>query len=150
MRFFACVLAALALAAASVGAAGHDHRAGDLRIMHPWARATNGDVTAVYMKIMNNGPTADRLLRVTTDFGQAAFHETKEDGGVTKMRPVDSVTIPAKKEISFQPGGLHIMLMGLKRPLAEGFGVPMTLVFEKAGEVHIDVLVQKSGAKSNH
>ncbi|MFO0996896.1 MAG: copper chaperone PCu(A)C [Alphaproteobacteria bacterium] len=150
MRLIAYLVAAIVLAAISGPAGAHDHRAGDLRITHPWTRATNGDVTAVYMKIMNTGSTPDRLLRATTEVGEATIHESKTESGVAKMRPVESVAIPARKEVSFQPGGLHIMLMGLKQPLTEGFGIPMTLVFEKAGEVHIDAMVQKAGAKPMH
>ena len=148
MRCITRLTIAFIFAAAAGGAIAHDYHAGDIRITHPWARATTTEVTAVYLKIANKGVEADRLLRVMTDIGRAEIHESKTEGGVAKMRHVDALVIPSKREVSLQPGGMHIMFMDLKKPLTEGFGIPMTLVFEKAGEVHIDVLVQKAGAKS--
>ena len=148
MRPIAYLTVALTFAHLAGGAIAQDSRVGGIQIVHPWARATTTDVTAVYFTIVNPAPQPDRLLKATTDIGRASIHEMKEEGGVAKMRSIDSLAIPAKTEVSIQPGGLHVMLTNLKQPLVEGSGFPMTLVFEAAGEVRIDVQVRKAGSKS--
>jgi periplasmic copper chaperone A len=123
----------------------HGITKGDLRVDHPWARATTMDRTAVYMTLANKG-AADKLLSVETPIAATAeVHETIQEKGVAKMRPAGALEIPAKKSISLQPGGRHIMLAGLKRKLAEGDTFPMTLVFETMGKVEIQVVVTKGG-----
>ncbi|MBM3542069.1 MAG: copper chaperone PCu(A)C [Alphaproteobacteria bacterium] len=140
-------LAALSiLAVPSLGLA-HDFAYGDLRIQHPWARATTIDRSAGYMAIANSGATADVLLSAESEMaGRIELHMTKTEGGVAKMIPLERVEIPAKKTISFQPGGMHLMFMGLKRKLAAHEVVPVTLVFERAGRVGVQFVVQKSAA----
>jgi hypothetical protein len=66
-------------------------------------------------------------------------------GMVMKMRPVTGVDIPAGQPVSLAPGGLHIMLMGLKKPLKAGEKFPLTLTFDKAGTRTVDVAVEKVG-----
>jgi copper(I)-binding protein len=63
-----------------------------------------------------------------------------------RMREVDSVDLPAGKKIVFEPGGYHIMLLGLKKKLVEGERFPLTLEFEKAGKITVDIAVDKPGA----
>jgi copper(I)-binding protein len=147
MRPIAYLTVALAFAQLAGGAIAQDSRASGIQIMHPWARATTTDATAVYFTIVNTAAKPDRLLKATTDIGRTSIHEMKEEGGIAKMRSLDSLAIPAKTEVSIQPGGFHLMLTNLRQPLAEGSGFPMTLVFETAGEVHIDVQVRKAGSK---
>ena len=148
MRSIFYLTVALAFVHLAGGATAQESRAGSIQIMHPWARATTTDATAVYVTIVNTTAKPDRLLKATADIGHASIHEMKEESGVARMRSVDSLVIPEKTEVSIQPGGLHLMLTNLKQPLAEGSGFPMTLVFETAGEVRIDVQVRKAGSKS--
>ena len=68
-------------------------------------------------------------------------------GMVMKMRPIAGLDIPAGQSVSLQPGGEHIMLMGLHQPLREGQSFPLTLDFEKAGPRTVSVTVEKVGAK---
>lgn len=136
---------ALSLVLGFVPAQGHEIAAGDLVVEHPWARATvavqkNG---AAYMTIRNRGHEPERLLAVRTGEAQAAeFHGTTVTAeGVAQMRPAGGVEVPSGGEAKLAPGGVHVMLGGLKRPLYEGVSFPMTLVFERAGEVDIEVEV---------
>jgi copper(I)-binding protein len=72
------------------------------------------------------------------------------DGNVMKMREVDGVDLPPNSKVAMQPGdGYHIMLMGLKKPLAAGDKFPMTLRFEKAGKVDVSVKVEDQAAAQN-
>lgn len=121
---------------------------GDLHIMQPWARATigAGKTGAVYLTLGNHGP-ADRLIAVQTPVAKkAALHGHQEQDGVMKMRPVAAVEVPAGGHAELAPGGLHVMLMGLEAPLVEGDSFPLTLVFEKAGSVEVQVTVQSATA----
>jgi copper(I)-binding protein len=76
----------------------------------------------------------------------AELHTHLNDNGVMKMRQIPDIPVEAGATVKLQPGGLHIMLMDLKQPLKEGDKIPMTLRFEKAGEVKVDVHVDKVGA----
>jgi copper(I)-binding protein len=63
------------------------------------------------------------------------------------MRPVEAIEIPAGQTVTLQPGGFHLMLIGLKEPLIQGQAVPVTLRFERAGEVPVMLAVQPAGAR---
>lgn len=142
-------LFALALLAACASAHAHDYTVGELKIAHPWARATPGAIQngAAYMMLTNTGKQADRLVSASTDVaGVAELHTHLHEDGVMKMRQVNDVPLAAGSTVKLQPGGLHIMLIKLKQPLKEGDKVPLTLRFEKAGEVKVDVQVDKVGA----
>lgn len=114
----------------------------DIKIMEPVARASlpNG---AVYMRLVNKGHTADRLLGVETDVAAAAeLHETSMDeNDVMRMVPVDAVEVPARGSAVLEPGGIHVMLMNLHRELATGDTFELTLTFEQSGPQTIEVEV---------
>ncbi len=123
----------------------HDVKVGDLVIMEPWARATIGQVKtgAVYLTVNNHGAAGDRLLAVSTPVAAMAhLHSNIVDAGVMKMRPVEAIDIEAKGSTTLEPGGVHVMLMGVRNPLEEGDVFPMTLTFETAGSVDVEVHVQ--------
>ncbi len=124
-----------------------EYKAGAITIDHPWARASIGDATnsAAYMKIENSGDAPDRLLAVKTDAaGHAMLHESRMEMGVMKMVHLpNGIEIPAHGAAELKPLGLHVMLMGLKKPLKDGDTLPLTLAFEKAGEVPITAKVGK-------
>jgi len=132
-------------------APAHDYRFGDLEIIHPWARATaalarNG---AVYLSLANHGEIADRLLGAETPVARKArLHGHLIEGGIVKMRPVEAVEVAPGGPVVLEPGGFHIMLMGLKAPLEAGAAFPLTLRFEKAGAVAIEVRVERAGART--
>ena len=68
------------------------------------------------------------------------------DSGVMQMREVPAIDLPPGKPVTLKPGGLHIMMMGLKHPLQPGQSVPLTLHFEKSGTREVSAAVGKVGA----
>jgi periplasmic copper chaperone A len=128
----------------------HGYKAGTLEISHPWSRETPPSATTGvgYLSIHNSGTDADRLVSIETAAAQKVeVHESTVENGVAKMRPVGPLEIPAGGDVTLKPGGLHLMMVGLKEGLAEGERVPATLVFEKAGRVDIEFEVDSMGAK---
>jgi hypothetical protein len=135
-----CLVAGLAVA--------HEFKAGDLTIVHPWAPISRGGTKtgAVYLTIVNDGKNADRLLSASSPLaGSVEIHTHIHDADVMRMRRLDGVDAPPGSTIEFKPGGLHIMLLGLKQPLKDGDMFPMTLVFERAGSVPVAVMVADTG-----
>ena len=138
--------AALAVAAViATTAFAHEFKLGDLMVDHPWARASIGKAKAgaAYLTIVNGGSEPDRLIAVETPAAKRAeLHTHIMENGVMKMRPLTAVEVAPGEPTVFQPGGLHVMLMGLKAPLAEGETFPLTLSFEKAGKIEITVKIE--------
>ena len=142
---FALLVLAAALPAAAIA---DDVTSGTITIDHPWVRASIGKAsnTAAYMKIENAGDAADRLLAVKTDAADTVMlHESRMEMGVMKMVHLpNGIDVPAHGSAELKPLGLHVMLMGLKEPLKVGETLPLTLVFEKAGEVPVKASVGKA------
>ena len=146
-RVFAVVIAVLLGLAGS--ALASEFTAGDITVRDPWSRATVGAATngVVYMTIVNRGDAADRLLAASAAVaGMASLHESTVDGGVMKMRPVTAIAVGPGETVVLKPGGLHIMLMNVARPLREGEMFPADLTFERAGTIRVQVTVGKAGA----
>jgi copper(I)-binding protein len=143
------VLAA-ALALIASPASAQDYKLGPLEIAHAWTRATPPTAQAGggFLTITNKGTTPDRLVAVRSAASdKAEIHEMKMDGNVMRMRELDKgLEIAPGSTVELKPGGYHIMLMGLKAPLAKGTKVPVTLVFEKAGSVDVELAVEAMGA----
>jgi copper(I)-binding protein len=138
------LVSGLALAGGALAAQAHSYKLGDIDIGHPYARATApGQPTGgAYLRLENRG-APDRLVSVTADVSRSVeLHEMKMEGDVMRMRQIEAIDVPANKAVILQPGGTHIMLVGLKSPLKAGDRFPMTLKFEKAGEVKVDVSVE--------
>lgn len=136
------VFAALMLTAT---AQAHDYKLGYLTIEHPWARASIGAAKAgaAYFEVTNDGKGSDLLISVSSPVAEhAKLHTHMVEGGVAKMRPVEAIEVNPGAPAILEPGGLHVMLMGLKAPLKEGEMFPLTLTFEHAGTVTVDVIVQ--------
>ena len=118
-------------------------------IDHPWARATpaGAKTGAAYMTLINNGDSGDRLLAAKTPVADSVqFHSVSEENGVSRMREMRAVEVPPGGKVTFSPGGMHIMVVGLKQPLKEGQTFPLSLTFEKAGKVEVTVFIAKVGA----
>ena len=127
--------------------------AADLTVENPWARETIAAVpnSAGYMTIKNGGDVPDRLVKAASDVAaKAELHTMAMAGDVAKMRPVDGVDVPAHGKADLAPGGFHVMLIGLKQPLKEGTTFPLTLTFEKAGEVAVEVAVEDIAHGGGH
>jgi copper(I)-binding protein len=126
-----------------------DYHAGSLDISAPWSRATpqGASIGAGYVTIKNTGTTPDRLVGGSSD-ASAKFevHEMSMDGGVMKMRPIQGgLEIKPGQTVELKPQGLHIMFVGLKKPLKQGDHIKATLEFEKAGKVEVDFDVTGMG-----
>ena len=115
-----------------------------------WARATPGGATigAAYLEIAASDATGDKLTAVSSPVaGRAEVHTHAEVDGVMKMRRLEAIDIPAGMAHVLAPGGDHIMLFDLKRPLMQGESFPLTLSFEKAGEIKLEAKVLWFSAK---
>jgi len=124
----------------------HDFTSGTLVIGHPWARETARGQSAGggFMTIANKGKVADRLTGGSSEIAaQVQIHTMSMDGGVMRMRRLkDGAAIPAGGSLALKPGGIHIMFMGLKRPLKQGEMIPVTLDFARAGKVKVAFKVE--------
>jgi periplasmic copper chaperone A len=138
----------LALVASFVFAAGTaSAQTGQLEIGNAWARATPGkaETGAAYLTIQS--PAADKLVAASSPVAKKAeLHTMSMSGMVMKMRPIASIDISPGQPVTLAPGGMHIMLVGLAKPLKAGQTFPLTLTFEKAGARTVNVAVEKIGA----
>jgi len=143
---------ALAFLALLLGAPAfaQDYRLGALEIAQPWTRATPPTAPSGggFLTITNKGATADRLIAVRSPVSnKVEIHEMKMDGNVMRMRALDKgLEIPPGATVELKPGGFHIMFMELKAPFARDTKVPVTLVFEKAGSIDVELRVAAMGA----
>ena len=113
----------------------------------PWSRATAGQNGAVFMSL--GCIAGDTLLKAESDVAERVeLHTHIQEGDTFRMREVDSIEVPAGKQVELKPGGLHLMLMGLKKELEKGQSFEVTLHFKKAGTQKITVPVKSAGAKS--
>ena len=145
------ILLPLALAVlCSATALASDYKVGALEIGQPWARATPPSAPAGggFLKITNTGSAPDRLVSVSSPAADLVqVHEMKMDGSIMRMREVEKgLEIPAGGSVILAPGGYHLMMMGLKAPFKQGASVPVTLVFEKAGKIDVELAVEAMGA----
>jgi copper(I)-binding protein len=138
--FAAALVAALCFATAALAQS-------PIQVTGAWARSTppGAKSAAAYLTVVNTGKDADRLVAASTPVaGTAEMHRTSNDNGVMKMRPAGPVDVKPGAPVVLSPGGLHVMMTDLKAPLADGQDFPLTLVFEKAGQVQVSVHVQKT------
>lgn len=135
------VLAALAVA---LPLAAH----GEVTVSDPWARASvlASRPAAAYLTLVSDGD--DQLIEASSPVAaEIMVHSTEmDDAGLSRMRHVKTVDLPAGEAVTFAPGGMHLMLTGLSRKLAEGTTFPLTLRFETAEEITVDVPVLGAGA----
>lgn len=123
----------------------------DVKIENAWVRATvgAGKVSAGYGTIINTGDNADALIGISTPLSMMAdLHESKEENGMMTMDPVDALAIPAQSRIELKPGGYHIMIMDLSRPLKVGETIDLKFAFKKQGDVTVKAKVLPLSAKA--
>ena len=131
----------------------HSHEKGEIQVRHPWSRATppGAKVAVGYLEIRNNGSQPDRLLAATTPAAKRVeMHITEHAGEVAKMRQLRAFEIPARERLALSPGGAHLMLVDIVEPLKKGQRFPMTLRFERAGELEVQFEVQELGSRHPH
>ena len=113
----------------------------------PWARATAAKAMAggAFMTITSVG--ADRVTKIESPVAaNVALHQTVEEAGVMKMKPVPALVLIAGKSVTLKPGGYHVMLMGLKAPLKQGEHFPITVFFANSPPVTVEVQIAAPGA----
>jgi copper(I)-binding protein len=141
-RFAAAALAAFFALPAAIGAA-HEH---GVVIRDAYARATapGAGASAAYMTIENHAAAPNRLLSASADVSaRVELHEHILDNGVAKMREVaGGIVAPANGVVVLEPGGLHVMFLGLNRQLTPGERIPVTLTFETGGPEVVEVEVR--------
>jgi len=125
-------------------------KAGDVSVEQPWARASAGRGAngAAYVTLTNQGQAPDKLIAASSPIAsRAELHAHSMEGGVMKMRPVDGIEIAPGGQAVLQPGGMHIMLIGVHDPMEQGTTFSLTLTFEHGGAATIDVPVAAAGAQ---
>lgn len=153
MSFTKTLLAATLSLVPTFAMAGSDA----IKVMDPYARSSSPSAKsgAIFLELMNEGAD-DRLIAASTPIARTTqLHTHQEDAnGVMKMLHVEEgFTLPAGGTLMLKRGGKHVMLMGLTAPLENGATVPLTLTFEKAGEITVEVVVdrdRKPGHKHDH
>jgi periplasmic copper chaperone A len=138
-------IAILAAALAGVVAVAACGTPGRPTVSDAWVRATaaGADSSAAYLVITNPGP-ADALVRASSTSADAVtLHQTTTDpSGMTEMGTLDVIGVPAGGTVKLEPGGLHLMIMGLHEPLVAGASVEIDLVFEHAGTVVVQAAIR--------
>jgi copper(I)-binding protein len=113
------------------------------RVEAAWARPTVAGQSGGggFLKI-TGGSANDRLISASAGVSKVVeLHTMEMDGNVMRMRQIDAIDIPAGGTVELKPGGRHVMFMGLTQTLKAGERFPLTLRFEKAGEVKVDVQI---------
>lgn len=144
---FRPIVIGILLSVACLGVTGSaqadDYKIGSLAILHPWARPSTGKTGAAYFTIENSGKADDALISVETDVAaRAEIHTMTMEDMVMRMRKLDRLSLPGGETAKVAPGGLHVMLIGLKAPLKIGDRFPLRLTFGKAGSIEVSVLVE--------
>ena len=147
MRLQSLIAAVLLCAAPIFAAPAFAHQG--VHIENPYARTSGGigGTGGIFLEIMNHADTDDRLIGVASDVAERVeMHtSTASEGGVMSMSAVpEGFPVAALQSHALKRGGDHIMLMGLHQKLKNGDVIHLTLTFEKAGEVKVDVPVDNA------
>ena len=145
-----CAFAAALIVVGAAPAIAADYDAGSIHISQPWARATPKGASsgAAYMTITNNGNTPDKVSCASSEASaRCEIHTMTMDNGVMKMRPVEGgLEVAPGVTVTLKPSGLHVMLVDLKHPLEPGKTAEVTLQFEKAGTLKVELPIAPIGA----
>lgn len=120
-----------------------------LVVQDAWIRATPGvDIAAAYLTLRNTSATAVTVTGVQSPIaGHAMIHETKVEGGQSKMRPHEQLVLAPGATVKLEPGGLHVMLHDLQQPLTVGQQVPLVIVLAGGGTLQVTAVVRPLGAE---
>lgn len=134
-----CLFVLLAAAFLAVPAAGHSHKRNGLEIVHPWTPASvkGSNSARIFMTLKNGSGQSDRLVSASTPRAEKVELNAAGKGRATFVVRKD-------EELSLYGDGPSLVLVGLKRPLSAYDDFKMTLVFEKAGAIAIDVMVEEA------
>ena len=132
--------------------AAQNAQVGQIKIESAYTRATvpGQKVAGGFMKIIDQG-AADQLISASSPVAdEVQLHTMSMEGNTMQMRQVKVIDVPAAGTVELKPGGLHLMLIGIKTPLKAGDLIPVKLKFAKAGEVEVKLPVQPMGHKGAH
>ena len=138
IRLFAAVAAFFLLTPISAPTPAHDDHVHLVKVTKAWSRPTGQRTMSgvIYLTITNTGKEADTLTGIHSPAAEMTMlHETVRRGEMASMNHIEELVIPAGKTVTFEPGGHHIMLMRLEKPIASGDLVPVTLTFSKSGKM---------------
>jgi len=108
----------------------------DINIENPWIRASSGPNAALFMTLVNTSDKSEKLKGAQIDVcAHTELHTHVEEKGVFRMREVETIEIPASGQTELKPGGHHVMLMKIHRPLKEGDEIPVTLSFDGGASI---------------
>lgn len=151
MNFRLIVLLGALIGSPSVFA--HEYKLGPLEIGHPYARPTppGAKTGAAYLSVTNRGKAADRLVQASSSVAASVdLHSMRMEGNIMRMRPEKAIEVPAGGTVKLEPNGrLHIMLEEIKQPLKKGDRIPLTLRFEKAGEIKVELSVDEPASAAS-
>ena len=118
-----------------------------IEVSDAWARMGEaGANSAIYFMIENHDTAVDKLIGASSTIADATeVHESKMKGDVMTMNHLDSVNLDPSTKVEFMPGGLHIMLIGLKQDLKMGDEIEVTLQFENSPELVVKATVKDAG-----
>lgn len=145
------IAALLATASLVVSAFAADRTTGEatrIVVADAWARPTAAGMPmgVAYFTIVNGANADDALFAASTPAAaRVEMHETRLDDGMARMRPLAEIRVPARSRVAVAPGGIHLMLVDLAKPLVAGTQVPLTLEFRKTGRVTIQLRVETRG-----
>ncbi len=149
MRLLLIILA-LTIGVAVNASTASAQSAGPMVVTKPWARASilQSRPGVAYLTIRNNSASADQLLGVTSPIANnVRIHTSSMSNGVMTMRSLPYLRIEVGQEIMMQPGGMHLMLTGLRKPLREGAQLPLVLEFKTAGRLQVNAQILSIIAK---
>lgn len=126
--------------------------AGDIEVHNAWVRPTGmGNNAGVYLTLHNHATKSDELIGASSNVADTVeIHESKMVNDVMQMHPIASVPLAADEEVMFKPGGLHIMLIGVKEDLAIGGHIGVVLHFKNHEDITVEVHIEDSMPEDDH
>ncbi len=148
LKFLTFVVASVLMSAAAFVPSSASAQAGPLTVVNAWVRKPPGvDTAAVYFVLKNTGPAAITITGVSSPIADHVMvHESSIVDGQSRMRMKDTVVVAPGKSVAFSPGGLHVMLTGLKKEIPVGTRVPVTLQLDGGGQINLTAVVRSLGS----
>lgn len=131
----------------------HEYNAGDIEIDHPWSREAPPTATVIagFFQLKNNAQQDDYLINASTPVAKRVeIHTHEMSDGMMQMKQIDRVKIAAQETVMFKPGSYHLMIFNPEKAYKQGERFPMTLTFQNAGEVQVELAVEKNGHLHAH
>ncbi|NNF79643.1 MAG: copper chaperone PCu(A)C [Rhizobiales bacterium] len=152
MKLKSVLIAIATLTPMTFGALAEDYQVGNVMIGAPWARVTlQSRPAAAYMKLHNMSDAADMIVAVSSPLAERVeMHTHTMTDGVMRMRQVEAIELAPKGHTELKPGGLHLMIFGLKRQVKKGEMIPIKLTLKNAGEVEIKAMVGGKPGAMDH